>query len=99
MMRPARSFAERFNHPKRVWQAYWAATEPRAEKDAKLVERARKRAELPKNPMVDALAVAEAETHHARRQNEAARELLAYIRDHVELPDDIIVKIDAVLRG
>jgi hypothetical protein len=89
----------KLNHPKRVWQAYWADTEPRAEKDAKLVERERKRAELPKNPMVDALAVAGTETHHARRENEAARELLTYIRDHVELPDDIIVKIDAVLRG
>ncbi len=89
----------KLNHPKRVWQAYLADTEPRAEKDAKRSERERKRVEEPKNPMVDALAVAETETHDARRQVEALRELIAFIRDHVDLPDDIAAKIDAVLRG
>src|SRR6516225_7798423 len=27
----------KLNHPKRVWGAYWAATEPRAERDAKRI--------------------------------------------------------------
>jgi hypothetical protein len=31
------------NHPKAVWCAYWAETEPRAERDAKRVERAERR--------------------------------------------------------
>ena len=63
------------------------------------MERERKRAEQPKNPMIDALAVAETETHDARRQVEALRELIAFIRDHVELPDDVVAKIDAIVRG
>jgi hypothetical protein len=29
----------------------------------------------------------------------ALRELLAFIRDHVDLPADIVAKIDAALRG
>jgi hypothetical protein len=89
----------KLNHPKRVWESYWAHTEPRAERDARLIERERRRAERPTNPMLDAVGDAEAREHHERRQAEAMRELLALIRDHVELPDDIAAKIDAFLRG
>jgi hypothetical protein len=46
----------------------------------------------------DALGNAEAETHDANRRSESARELPAYIRDHVDLPEDIVSKIEAVLR-
>jgi hypothetical protein len=52
-----------------------------------------------KDPMMlERVGEAEAETHDARRQVEAMRELLVLIRDHVDLPDDIIAKIDAALR-
>jgi hypothetical protein len=95
--RDALSDSERgkLNHPKRVWTSYWADTEPRAEKDAKRVERERKQKT---DPMLDAIGEAEAETHNARRQVEALRELLALIRGHVDLPEEIVAKIDAALR-
>jgi hypothetical protein len=88
----------KLNHPKRVWMSYWADTEPRAERDAKRIERERKQAMKSSDPMLDAIGDAEAREHDANRRSETARELLAYIRDHVELPDDIASKIDAVLR-
>ena len=88
----------KLNHPKSVWTAYWAATEPRAEKDAKRIERERKQAAKSPDPMVDALGDAEAREHAANRRSEGMRELLAYIRDHVDLPDDVVSKIEAVLR-
>jgi hypothetical protein len=98
--RDAMSESERakLNHPKRVWTGYWALTEPRAERDAKLMERERMQATKSRDPMLDKVGEAEAETHAARRQVEAMRELLALIRDHVDLPDDIVAKIDAILR-
>jgi hypothetical protein len=89
----------KLNHPKRVWGAYWAATEPRAEKEAKRIEHERKRETAKPNPMLDALGDAEAETHTVRHQVEALRELLALIRDAVDLPEEIVAKIDAALRG
>jgi hypothetical protein len=76
------------NHPKRVWTAYWAKTEPRVERDAKLRERERKQAMKSADPMLDKVGEAEAETHAARRQVEAMRELLVLIRDHVNLPEE-----------
>jgi hypothetical protein len=85
----------KLNHPKRVWTAYWAITEPRAEKDAK--RKARDMREPKPNPMQEAVADAEAREHTARREVEMLRELLALIRDHVELPDEIVSKINAVL--
>jgi hypothetical protein len=88
----------KLNHPKRVWGAYWAATEPRAERDAKRIERERRQAMKPADPMLEKVGEAEAETHAARRQLEAVRELLAYIRDHVALPEDVAAKIDELLR-
>jgi hypothetical protein len=88
----------KLNHPKRVWTAYWAATEPREEAAAKRIERERKRAAKP-DPALDAIGDAVAETHDARRQVEALRELLSLIRDAVDLPEDIVAKIDAALRG
>jgi hypothetical protein len=96
--RDGQSASERgkLNHPKRVWTAYLAATEPRAERDAKLKAREDRAS---KNPLADALGDAEAATHTARREVETLRELLDHIRNHVELPADIITKIDAVLRG
>lgn len=85
------------NHPKRIWTAYQADTEPRAEKIAKRVERA---AKGPKeNPHIEALADSEVREHEARRQIEALRELLGLIRDAIDLPEDIVAKIDAALRG
>jgi hypothetical protein len=87
----------KLNHPKRVWLAYWAATEPRAERDAKRAAREMRSAKS--NPMLEAVADAEAETHSARRQVETLRELIAAIRDAVELPDELVARIDAVLRG
>jgi hypothetical protein len=63
------------------------------------IERERKQTMKPPDSMFEAIGEAEAETHGARRQVEALRELLAFIRDHVELPEDIITKIDAILRG
>jgi hypothetical protein len=89
----------KLNHPKRVWTSYWADTEPRAEKEAKRIERERKQTMKPRDSMFEAIGEAEAETHDARRQVESLRELLAFIRDHVELPEDIIAKIDVILRG
>jgi hypothetical protein len=86
------------NHPKRVWTSYLADTEPRAEKDAKRIERERQQAMKSTDPLLDKVGEAEAETHTARRQVEALRELLALIRDHVRLPEDIVAKIDAALR-
>jgi hypothetical protein len=80
-----------------VWLAYWSDTEPRAEKEAKRRERDMR--EPKPNPVAEAVAEAESETHTARREVEALRELLALIRDAVELPDDIVAKIDAVLRA
>jgi hypothetical protein len=52
-----------------------------------------------RDPMRDKVGEAEAETHAARRQVETMRELLVLIRDHVDLPADIVAKIDAILRG
>ena len=49
--------------------------------------------------MLEAVGEAEAERHAARREVEALRGLLAYIRDHLDLHEDIAAKIDAVLRG
>jgi hypothetical protein len=46
--------------------------------------------------MLDKVGEAEAETHDVRRQLEAVRELLALIRDHVDLPED---RIDDALRA
>ncbi|MGJ4939292.1 hypothetical protein ACQR1W_01860 [Bradyrhizobium sp. HKCCYLS1011] len=91
------SEAAKLNHPKRVWMAYWQATEPRAEKDAKRAERAMR--EPKQDKMLEAVGQAEAETHAARRETESLRELLGYIRDHVQLPGDVAVRIDAALRG
>jgi hypothetical protein len=88
----------KLNHPKRVWTGYLAATEPRAETEAKRKERERKQAEKSRDPMLDKVGEAEAETHTARRQVEVLRELVAFIRDHIDLPEDIAAKIDAVLR-
>jgi hypothetical protein len=88
----------KLNHPKRVWDAYWAHTEPRAEKDAKRIERELLRQATKSDPMLDAVGDAEAREHAANRRSEAARELLAYIRDHVDLPEDIVSKIEAMLR-
>jgi len=85
----------KLNHPKRVWSAYWTATEPTEEKDAKRTER--EMAEPKKNPHLEALAESEVRENSARRLVETLRELLSYIRDHVELPDDVAAKIDAVL--
>jgi hypothetical protein len=87
------------NHPKRVWSSYWADTEPRAERDAKRIEREKRQQERPANPMLEQVAEAEAETHDVRRQLETLRELLNLIRNAIDLPDDLAAKIDAVLRG
>jgi hypothetical protein len=76
-----------------------AATEPCAERDAKRIERERKQQALERDPMLGLVADAEHERDDARRQIEAMRELLMAIRDAVELPDEIIAKIDASLRG
>ena len=38
---------------------------------------------------LDAVGDAENREQAARRQNEAMRELLVFIRDHVDLPDEI----------
>ena len=59
----------------------------------------KERAAAAETPACHTSAVAETETRHARRETEVLRELLAYIRDHVELPDDLVGKIDAILRG
>jgi hypothetical protein len=88
----------KLNHPKRVWTAYWTDTEPRAERDAKRIERERRQATKSDDPMLDALGDAETREHDANRRTETARELLVYIRDHVDLPEDIVSKIEAVLR-
>jgi hypothetical protein len=48
--------------------------------------------------MLDAIGEAEAATHDARRQIEALRELLALVRNHIDLPEAIAAKIDAALR-
>jgi hypothetical protein len=69
----------------------------RAEREAK--RKAREMREPKADPMIEAVADAEAAEHTARRQIEALRELLAVIRDSVELPDEIITKIDAALRA
>jgi hypothetical protein len=87
----------KLNHPKRVWTVYWAATEPRAETEAK--RKARELKQSKPDPMLDAVADAEAETHTARREIETLRELLALMRNAVELPGEIAAKIDAVLRN
>jgi hypothetical protein len=52
-----------------------------------------------KDSMLERVGEAEAPEHDARRQVEALRELLVLIRDHVDLPDDIVAKIDAILGG
>lgn len=85
------------NHPKRVWSAYQSDTEPRAERDAKRSEREMKGQKA--NPHIEALAESEVREHDARRQVETLRELLAAVRDFVELPEDIAARIDAALRG
>jgi hypothetical protein len=86
----------KLNHPKRVWSSYWTATEPRAEKDAKRVEREMK--EPKASPQLEALADSEVREHDARRQIESLRQLLGLIRDAwTDLPDEIAAKIDAVL--
>jgi hypothetical protein len=87
----------KLNHPKRVWTAYWAATEPRAEKDGKRVAREMRATES--NPMLDLVADTEAERDSARRQLEALRELLVVIRDSVDLPEHIAARIHAVLHA
>jgi hypothetical protein len=87
----------KLNHPKSVWTAYWARTEPRAEKDAKRMERERRQA-TKSDSMLEAIGDAETREHDANRRSETMRELLAYIRDHVDLPEDIISKIDVILR-
>jgi hypothetical protein len=74
-------------------------TEPLKEKEAKQNERDRKQSEKPKDPLLEKVGEAEAGEHAARRQVEEIRELLALIRDHVTLPDDIVAKIDAVLQN
>jgi hypothetical protein len=86
----------KLNHPKRVWLAYRTATEPRAERDAKRAARDMRPAK--KDPMLEAVGNAEAETHAARRQIETLRELLAAIRNAVELPAEFAAKIEAALR-
>jgi hypothetical protein len=86
--RDSLSHSERakLNHPKRVWEAYWAKTEPQAERDAKAAERERK---PPKeNPLQELVATAESERDDTRRQEQGLRELLGRILDEVELPDD-----------
>jgi hypothetical protein len=47
----------KLNHPKRVWESYWADTEPRAERDAKRIER---KQATTSDPMLDAVGEAEA---------------------------------------
>jgi hypothetical protein len=93
------SISERakINHPKRVWTAYWAATEPRAEKDAKRV--AREMRATGSNPMLDLVADNEAERDSVPRQLEALRELLVVIRDSVDLPEHLAARIHAALRS
>jgi hypothetical protein len=86
------------NHPKRVWTAYWADTKPRAEREAEQASR-EARAQAKEDPLLEDLANTEVREHDARRQVEALRELLALIRDAVDLPEDIAAKIDAVLAG
>jgi hypothetical protein len=77
----------KLNHPKRVWGSYWADTEPKAERDAKRVERAMR--EPKENPHIAALADAEVERDDARRQEESLRELLGRILKEVDLPEDL----------
>lgn len=88
----------KLNHPKRVWTAYLAATEPRAETDAKRTEREMR---PPKeHPHLAALADAEVREHTARRESEALRELIALIRDELaeQLPPRLHEAITKALR-
>jgi hypothetical protein len=78
----------KLNHPKRVWTAYWAQTEPAAEKAAKLAARAM-REPKEKNPLAEALADTEGERNQARRHAESLRDLLGRILKEVDLPDDL----------
>jgi hypothetical protein len=84
------------NHPKRVWTSYWADTEPRVEREAK--RKARDARAVREDPMLQAIADAETAEHTARREIELLRELLAVIRDAVDLPEEIAARIDAALR-
>ena len=97
-------------HIKVDWVFHYSTQVPRAKfegrfrdvigdltgKDVKRIERERKR--VKPDPMLDEIGEAEAATHDARRQIEALRELLALIRDRIDLPEDIAAKIDAALR-
>jgi hypothetical protein len=88
----------KLNHPKRVWTSYLAATEPRAEKDAKRTQREMR---PPKEcPHLAALADAEVREHDARRESETLRELLALIRDELaeHLSPKLREAIDSALR-
>jgi len=84
------------NHPKRVWTSYWSNTEPRAERDAKRVEREQK---PPKeNPHLAALA-AEVERDASRRQTEDLRELLARVlAEWADIPEELRKIIEEALR-
>jgi hypothetical protein len=77
----------KLNHPKRVWEAYWARTEPQEEKEAKAAERERKGPK--ENPFQELVAVAEGERDDARRGEQGLRELLGRILEEVNLPDDL----------
>jgi DNA segregation ATPase FtsK/SpoIIIE-like protein len=98
--RDGMSVSERakLNHPKRVWTGYLAATEPRAERDAKRAEREMR---PPKeNPHLAALADAEVERDASRRETETLRELLARIRDELRehLSPDLLDAIAKALQ-
>jgi hypothetical protein len=89
----------RLNHPKSIWDAYQRQTEPLTEKAAKQKEREHKQGAKAKDPMLEKVGEAEANEHAARRQVEDMREVLAMIRDHVTLPDDIVAKINEILKS
>jgi hypothetical protein len=88
----------KLNHPKRVWSAYWAVTEPRAERDAKRLAREMK---PPKeSPHLAALADAEVARDASRRQTENLRELLARVlAEWEEIPEGLRAAIEKGLRG
>jgi hypothetical protein len=87
--RDSLSVSERskLNHPKNVWQAYWAKTEPMTERQAKLA----KQREPKPDPLAEALADSEAREHEARRDTETLRELLGHVLDALgnDLPADL----------
>jgi len=86
----------KLNHPKRVWTSYWADTEPKAERDARRIEREMR---PPKeNPHLGALADAEIERDASRRETEDLRQLLGRVLNEVEdLAPDLRTAIEQAL--